>query len=184
MRNQSLPLLLVAGLLGASAHAAPVYTYAPRATPAGVAQVQAGLEPVLGPRLPQSAWVDADPPAERDTIRPDPAPARLHQLELVGFGTGAAQVQRAQQQLLAAHLPALRTATQVELVGHTDARGTVPTNDALGQRRAAAVQEFLASQQIPVAAERSAGKLEPLADNTSAVGMAVNRRVTLQYLAP
>ena len=67
----------------------------------------------------------------------------------------------------------------VEIVGHTDDRGTDAANQALSERRAEEVLYYLASQGVDPARLQFAGKgeSEPIADNTTDAGRAENRRV-------
>ncbi|SKB81991.1 OmpA family protein [Parapedobacter luteus] len=69
---------------------------------------------------------------------------------------------------------------RVHIVGHTDAVGDDAANQALSERRAAAVKEALQAQhQIDGARLEASGKgeVEPVADNQTAAGRAQNRRV-------
>jgi hypothetical protein len=69
----------------------------------------------------------------------------------------------------------------VVLAGHTDARGTEEYNYALGLRRAEAVRAVLSRNSVPGGRMRvmSAGKLQPVEDNSTARGRARNRRVEI-----
>ena len=64
-------------------------------------------------------------------------------------------------------------------VGHTDAIGTEPYNQALSERRAQAVKAYLVSQGIPPGRVRTQGKgeTEPVDTNDTEEGRAKNRRV-------
>jgi len=70
----------------------------------------------------------------------------------------------------------------VEVAGHTDSVGTEAYNQSLSQRRAKAVREYLVAHGI--AAERLTskgyGESEPVADNATDEGRAMNRRVELR----
>jgi outer membrane protein OmpA-like peptidoglycan-associated protein len=76
--------------------------------------------------------------------------------------------------------PALR----VELVGHTDSQGSAPYNLDLSQRRAAAVYLWLIQHGIDSGRLRSDGRglMEPIADNETDTGRALNRRVEVKAL--
>jgi outer membrane protein OmpA-like peptidoglycan-associated protein len=65
--------------------------------------------------------------------------------------------------------------------GHTDSRGSDMYNEALSQRRAEAVRDYLASKGVPMERMRADGKGEsfPLATNDTATGRANNRRVEI-----
>ena len=72
-------------------------------------------------------------------------------------------------------------ATDVEVIGHTDAVGSDAYNLALSQRRGASVADFLVSRHTD--AERlvveGLGKTEPVASNATVAGRAANRRVEI-----
>lgn len=69
----------------------------------------------------------------------------------------------------------------IQVVGHTDSRGSAARNMQLSQARADAVRAFLVSGGVP--AERVSamgrGKNEPIAENNTAEGRANNRRVEI-----
>jgi len=69
----------------------------------------------------------------------------------------------------------------LEVEGHTDSIGSDPYNQDLSERRAASVQEYLVQQGIPASsiAARGFGRLQPVADNSTAAGRQQNRRVEL-----
>jgi len=104
-------------------------------------------------------------------------------LQGVNFETGKAT-------LTQESLPALDVVCQVlskwpelriEVGGHTDARGTNAANQSLSQRRADAVLDYLHSKFPTLKPEQYSakgyGESKPIASNTSAEGMARNRRV-------
>lgn len=70
----------------------------------------------------------------------------------------------------------------IELGGHTDARGSDEYNQRLSEQRAASVLQYLRSQGI--ASERMAsagyGEAQPVADNETEAGRELNRRVELK----
>lgn len=72
--------------------------------------------------------------------------------------------------------------TYVDVIGHTDSRGTVDYNQQLSERRADSVARFLESQKVlperMVTAGR--GELDPIADNGTEEGRTLNRRVELK----
>lgn len=71
-------------------------------------------------------------------------------------------------------------------VGHTDSTGSYETNQTLSVNRAHAVTNYLASQGVSPARMTSQGRgpSEPIADNGTAQGRAMNRRVELYLYAP
>lgn len=75
----------------------------------------------------------------------------------------------------------LGAVTGVDSVGHTDSRGGTAANERLGLRRAAAVRDHLAERGVPAEAVnvQSFGESQPIADNASSEGRALNRRAEL-----
>jgi outer membrane protein OmpA-like peptidoglycan-associated protein len=75
-----------------------------------------------------------------------------------------------------------KSALIVEVIGHTDIMGGLEYNFELSKRRAEAVVEYLRSKGI--SADRLSisykGSTTPVADNTSAEGRALNRRVEFE----
>jgi len=72
-------------------------------------------------------------------------------------------------------------ASTITVVGHSDSLGDAQANLELSGRRAAAVADYLAQRGVTrsrMAVEKR-GEVEPIADNTSEVGRARNRRVEM-----
>jgi outer membrane protein OmpA-like peptidoglycan-associated protein len=75
--------------------------------------------------------------------------------------------------------------TNILLEGHTDSDGAEDYNMALSERRARAVQNYLAQREV-VAQRMSVmwyGESQPVADNSTAEGKAANRRVEVAVMA-
>lgn len=74
--------------------------------------------------------------------------------------------------------------TLINVYGHTDSTGSDDYNQALSQRRANAVSQYLASQGVN--SQRMAavgyGETRPIADNSTEAGRAQNRRVEIQIV--
>jgi len=70
---------------------------------------------------------------------------------------------------------------RIEVQGHTDSIGSVAYNQGLSERRANAVRERLISQGIAAnrITTKGFGKSEPVADNGTEEGRALNRRVVI-----
>lgn len=71
--------------------------------------------------------------------------------------------------------------TTISIVGHTDSTGTDAINNPLSVNRAAAVRDYLvacgvSSQRIAIDGR---GSRQPIADNATASGRAMNRRVEI-----
>jgi OOP family OmpA-OmpF porin len=71
----------------------------------------------------------------------------------------------------------------IEVRGYTDSRGNDDYNLGLSQRRADAVRDYLVEKGTP--AERltavGLGEADPIADNDTEEGRALNRRVALEF---
>lgn len=69
----------------------------------------------------------------------------------------------------------------VEVIGHTDSRGSDAYNQKLSQKRAQSVVKYLGSHGLDKSKLHASGKGEsqPIADNSSDSGRAQNRRVEL-----
>ncbi|HET9158417.1 MAG TPA: OmpA family protein [Myxococcaceae bacterium] len=69
----------------------------------------------------------------------------------------------------------------VVIEGYTDSRGSAKKNQALSERRAQAVSDYLTGQGVPADRIRSTGKgaSAPIASNATADGRAQNRRVEI-----
>jgi outer membrane protein OmpA-like peptidoglycan-associated protein len=73
-------------------------------------------------------------------------------------------------------------AYQLEIEGHTDSVGTEDSNLALSRGRAESVRDYLTQNGIKserVTAARGFGESKPVADNETAAGRQVNRRVEI-----
>lgn len=71
---------------------------------------------------------------------------------------------------------------RMEIEGHTDSIGSEEYNLRLSQSRAESVRDYLAQAGLPssrIIATRGMGKSQPVADNSTAAGRQVNRRVEL-----
>lgn len=75
-----------------------------------------------------------------------------------------------------------RPELQVEVGGHTDSDASEPYNQQLSERRAKAVMEYLVGKGIEAArlSSKGYGETAPIADNATADGKALNRRVELK----
>lgn len=75
--------------------------------------------------------------------------------------------------------------TDIKIIGHTDNKGTEAYNMSLSERRAAAVKAYAVSQGVPTGRLVTIGKgfAEPIADNDTDAGRALNRRVEIVIVA-
>ena len=71
--------------------------------------------------------------------------------------------------------------TYIDVYGHTDSTGSDSYNQALSERRAVAVADYLASRGVQPAriGTRGFGKSQPVASNDTPAGRSQNRRVEI-----
>ncbi len=76
--------------------------------------------------------------------------------------------------------------TTIVVAGHTDSTGQAAYNQALSERRAAAVRNYLVSQGVSPSRIQTVGygMRQPVATNATEAGRAQNRRVELIILTP
>ena len=74
--------------------------------------------------------------------------------------------------------------TYVDVLGHTDSSGSDAYNQALSERRASAVADYLSSRGVQSArlAARGYGESQPKASNLDAAGRSANRRVEIRLV--
>jgi OOP family OmpA-OmpF porin len=68
-----------------------------------------------------------------------------------------------------------------EVAGHTDNTGNAASNLDISTKRASTVRDYLVMRGIPASllSVRGYGNEKPIADNSTAQGRAINRRVSL-----
>jgi len=102
----------------------------------------------------------------------------------IRFDTGSATIKPESSGILSEILAMLEEHDNLELVieGHTDSQGGDASNQTLSEQRAEAVAAFLIDQGIDAGRFDTVGHGEgqPAADNSSAEGMAMNRRVVFR----
>ena len=109
-------------------------------------------------------------------------------LQDVNFDTGKATIKPESDKALdevgniIARWPELR----IEIGGHTDARGSDAANQKLSEARAKAVLDYLLNKFPELNADQFSskgyGETQPIASNTTQLGMAKNRRVEFKVL--
>jgi len=100
----------------------------------------------------------------------------------VMFKTGKAELLPASHGRLDEVADALQKTQRTLIIeGHTDSRGGDSLNQRLSEKRAEAVKDYLVSRGVDESRVqvRGAGKSRPIADNSSAEGRALNRRVEI-----
>jgi outer membrane protein OmpA-like peptidoglycan-associated protein len=108
----------------------------------------------------------------------------LMQDDSVVFRTNSAKLSDEAQKRLTEIADKLKSENQnvyIEIQGHGDTRGSKAHNRALGERRAAAVREYLAAQGVPLPRMTtiSYGETRPKSTEATAAAHAENRRVVL-----
>jgi outer membrane protein OmpA-like peptidoglycan-associated protein len=130
---------------------------------------------VVGPQNVADEYI-IDPTA----TRPDDGP--LYVADTVLFETSSNRIRAEFTQILdlGVVLMTQNPALTVEIIGHADSQGDPDTNDRLATQRAEAAKAYLVSKGIDGARLLviSKGDTEPLADNSTAEGRAINRRVS------
>ena len=103
------------------------------------------------------------------------------------FDNNSAELNAASEQALSelvAELGNFQEISSIEVVGHTDSTGEADYNQALSERRAAAVEAYLAAAYPNVQMSSSGmGENSPVATNSTREGRQLNRRVEVQVTA-
>lgn len=104
-------------------------------------------------------------------------------LKGVNFGTGKSNVTSGSRDTLDGVIDVLRKNPdlKLEVQGHTDSQGSAANNMALSEKRANAVRDYLVENGIPAdqLTAHGYGEDNPVADNGTASGRAMNRRVEI-----
>jgi outer membrane protein OmpA-like peptidoglycan-associated protein len=121
--------------------------------------------------------------AEQDRLRLEQEQIHVAMASDVLFESGKAYLQPGARDKLRQFAAVLQRypRTQVEVVGHTDGRGTEEFNYDLSRKRASAVAEELAGNGVSRSriSTRGEGASRPVATNDTPEGRAMNRRVEI-----
>ncbi|MGQ0530418.1 MAG: OmpA family protein [Panacagrimonas sp.] len=139
------------------------------------------------PDTPKGAKVDEDgcPPAAEIGSGDG---RELQTFGSVYFDFDKSEIKGAEKAKLDKAVAAFKATKGTKLVlkaeGHTDSMGSAGYNEALSERRAAAVKSYLVSQGVPAdRVEISAfGESKPAADNGTEEGRALNRRADVNLI--
>ena len=106
-------------------------------------------------------------------------------LQNVKFELNSNQLTAASRAVLddvAASLKGRSDISGIQVIGHTDSTGAAAYNQALSEKRAKAVADYLISKGVDASllSSKGMGESQPVADNSTAEGRAANRRVELQ----
>jgi len=117
--------------------------------------------------------------------KPKPKP-EIIRLEGVHFKTNSAEITPDSAAVLDRAVEALgkRPHLRVEVAAHTDSRGSAAYNQALSERRARSVMNYLIAHGVDASRLRARGygESQPVASNATPEGRAKNRRVELRVL--
>ena len=150
---------------------------------AGCAKKPVATPPVPPAPAPAPAPTETPPTPVPTPPAPEPAKPALSasDLQVVYFAYDSFQLDDGARSALDANAKLLRDnpALNVSVDGHCDERGTVEYNQALGQKRAEAVQQYLSDQGLPAARFRviSYGKERPVDEGHDESAWSRNRRV-------
>jgi outer membrane protein OmpA-like peptidoglycan-associated protein len=99
----------------------------------------------------------------------------------VSFDVGSAAIKPEMRPVLDEISRNIDTKTQVTIVGHTDSTGSDSVNGPLSLERAQAVRDYLQVRGVPTQAMgvQGHGSREPVANNNTDAGRAMNRRVEI-----
>jgi peptidoglycan-associated lipoprotein len=156
-----------------------------------VAGAGCAKKPAKTPPVPPASTTTTTTPTPTPAPTPPPTPAPTPEppkpavtagdLQVVHFGYDSFLLDDAAHAALDANAKLLRDNPDlsVSVDGHCDERGTVEFNQALGQKRAEAVQQYLSDQGIPSTRFRviSYGKERPVDEGHDEAAWAKNRRV-------
>jgi outer membrane protein OmpA-like peptidoglycan-associated protein len=121
--------------------------------------------------------------ARQDRVEREGETLRVALASDVLFDSGSARLQPGAEDKLRDIARVLQQypRTDIEIVGHTDSRGTEGSNQSLSERRAAAVRDVLVRDGVDPGriTVRGEGEMRPVATNDTPEGRALNRRVEL-----
>ena len=105
--------------------------------------------------------------------------------ERVTFKAGRAELAESSFPILGMLASIARSCNvKLEIAGHTDSTGDASVNLQLSQRRADVVRKYLVQSGVPPGQIRAMGygENQPIADNGTAEGRAINRRIEFRVL--
>lgn len=118
--------------------------------------------------------------------KPKPKVVEIIKLEGITFEHNSADLTAASTSILDTAVATLnrRSDINVEVAAHTDSSGSDSYNQALSERRAASVMNYLLNHGIAAGrlSSKGYGESQPVASNASSEGRAKNRRVELRVM--
>jgi len=110
----------------------------------------------------------------------------IHVLHVVNFSWNNARLSSTATAILDTAVATLKKHShmRIEVAGHTDSRGSIPSNIVVSRRRAQSVYAYLVAHGINAKrlSVKGYGKSQPVISNYTAAGRARNRRVELRIL--
>jgi outer membrane protein OmpA-like peptidoglycan-associated protein len=137
--------------------------------------------PECGDAAPAAA--EAPAKAEAPAAKPSPAPAPLAVIDATAaeFAFDKSDLTSTHRGILIDVAGKLSGKENLEIVGHTDSKGSKAYNQKLSERRAQAVADFLRTFGVKNNMSVSGmGETQPVADNATDAGRAQNRRVEIR----
>ena len=166
--------------LGVSACGKKPPAPAPAAPPPPPAAAPATTPTAPPPPPPAPAPAPTRVPTEDEIFSKKTTEELTKELGTVYFELDSAQIDDAARPVVQKNSEWMKrwTSTQVMIEGHADSRGTAEYNLALGERRAAAVRDYLVSLGIPAARVQivSKGKESPICSEEAESCWKQNRR--------
>ena len=170
----------ISRFLGGPSRNSPCYI----APPPPPAPVYVAPVPAPPPPMPPTPVVQ-ETPQQQPAPAPKPAPTRRELLTLRGnaFEFDKSSLTAGARDTLQTVVTTLKNFpdAKIEIQGHTDWIGSDAYNQALSERRANSVRDYLVSQGIAAGRITTIGygETQPVATNETAVGRALNRRVVI-----
>lgn len=156
----------------------------PAPPPAAITPAPQQQQPAAPPQQQQQAA----PPPQPQQAAPAPAPRPAMRFGPVHFEFDKAALTQADRDTLAVAVKFLtdNPTARIDVIGHTDNVGTEEYNIRLGSRRAMAVRAYLVNAGVAEGriTTSTRGEAEPIADNTTAEGRAMNRRAVIVEVRP
>ena len=172
----------ISRFLGRPSRNSPCYIAPP--TPPAPVYVAPVPAPPPPPPMPPTPVVQ-ETPQQQPAPAPKPAPTRRELLTLRGnaFEFDKSSLTAGARDTLQTVVTTLKNFpdAKIEIQGHTDWIGSDAYNQALSERRANSVRDYLVSQGIAAGRITTIGygETQPVATNETAVGRALNRRVVI-----
>ena len=133
------------------------------------------------PECGDAAPAAAEAPTKAEAPAAKPAPLAVIDATAAEFAFDKSDLTSAHRTILIDVAGKLTGKENLEIVGHTDSKGSKAYNQKLSERRAKAVADFLRTFGVKNNMSVSGmGETQPVADNATDAGRAQNRRVEIR----